>query len=142
MLKTRFDSWVDGVSGEAATLDPQQSPHRLIAAFWATAYVIAAYFLYQSLGIEEPLVRLLGAAPVAVMAMLPSYLWCANRVRGVPIFPLFALTYLWTYALPLVSQHPAIMLYDSVAILAVGLIVAVFLTLATLVYPENPDGSP
>jgi hypothetical protein len=134
VLKTRFASWIDGVSGETVTMPPQQESRRLLAAFWVTGYVIAAYFVYLSFDLDAPLVRMLGAVPVMITAMLPAYFWCAGRVRGVPIFPLFALTYLWTYGIPFVSQHPAIVGYDGVAVLAAGLTVAGFLMLATLAW--------
>lgn len=115
-------------------LEPQPGSKRLLAAFWVTGCVVTAYFIYLSFDLDDPLVRILGAAPVMLTAMLPAYLWCARRVRGVPIFPLFALTYLWTYAIPLVSQHPAIVVYDDVAVLAAGLTVTGFLMLATLAW--------
>src|SRR5947209_20290509 len=48
----------------------------------------------------------LGGILIAIAALMPAYLWCSGKVRGVPIFPVYALTYLWTYALPLASNHP------------------------------------
>jgi len=134
MLKTRFASLMEGVSGEAVTLEPQQGSKRLLAAFWLTGCVVTAYILYLSFDSDAPLVRMLGAMPTAITAMFPAYAWCARHVRGVPIFPLFALTYLWTYAMPLVSQHPAIVVYDEVAVLAAGWTVTGFLMLATLAW--------
>ncbi len=53
-----------------------------------------------------------GAILIALLPY-PSSFICGVREKalGMPIFPVFALTYLWTYALPLVSNHPKIITY-------------------------------
>jgi hypothetical protein len=51
-----------------------------------------------------------------------------------PIFPLFALTYLWTYSLPLLSNHPKIIIYSPESHLFSSVIVAGFLVLGTFVW--------
>ena len=43
---------------------------------------------------------------IAAACMFPVYLWCAGKVKGMPVFPFFSLTYLWTFCLPLLSENP------------------------------------
>jgi len=63
-----------------------------------------------------------------------------------PIFPIFALTYLWTHAIQLVSSNPKVVDYSSDSQLLASLTVAVFLGLGTLIWfrfvnsaPEPPE---
>lgn len=135
MLKTRFPLLIEDVAvGNTLSLEPQQDGGRLLAGFWVGAFVVAAYLIYLSLEFDASLVRVLGAASVATTALLPTYLWCAGRVPGVPLYPLFALTFLWAYATPMVSGHPAILAFEDAAILAAALTVAGFLVLGILVW--------
>jgi hypothetical protein len=76
----------------------------------------------------------LGAVLITAIALVPSYLWCAGKVQGIPIFPLFALTYTWTYALPLVSNHPQIAPYPVANQLYASFTTTGFLGLSTLIW--------
>src|SRR5205814_10609877 len=75
-----------------------------------------------------------GGIMIAITALFPAYLWCSGRVPGVPLFPLFALTYLWTYAYPLVSGHPIVALYSDDAVLVAAAVVSLFLILGTMAW--------
>src|SRR5262245_1336446 len=71
---------------------------------------------------------------VMLAAVLPAYLWARGSVHGLPIFPIVALNYLGTYAIPLVSGHPGVMKYpESDRLLAAGTAIA-YLLLATAVW--------
>src|SRR5215210_2033442 len=66
---------------------------RLLAPFGVVVLAVASFLVYSF--ISDPSWRVLGAALISFGALLPSYLWCRGSVPGVPIFPLFALTFLW-----------------------------------------------
>lgn len=75
-----------------------------------------------------------GAYLIAFAALLPSYLWITGKAGGLPIFPVYALTHLWTYAIPLVIDQPDVVQYPPRMHLIAGLTTAGFLLLGTFVW--------
>ena len=100
--------------------------------FVALAFALAAFHVYTF--IVEPSVRMLGAALISAAALLPAYIWCRKPGLGLPIYPLFALTYVWKYAYPLASDDEMITIYDDGAGLQAGLTVSLFLLLGTVAW--------
>jgi hypothetical protein len=99
----------------------------LYRLFWLGVTVLAGYAAVQGVG-TPPLLMVL-AAIVAAFALFPAYLWCAGRVDGLPIFPLFAMTHAWTFAMPMVMQNRPVARYapedQAVAALTVMLYLGV-----------------
>lgn len=132
------------VAAEPALQAPRRRIERLLAAFKVVASAIALFLLYKL--VEDASLAVVSAMTVAFAALLPAYFWCSGRVPGVPLFPLFALTYLWTYAYPLVSDHPVVTMYTDEAALVAGVTVAASLLVGTLVWflvvrtPYRPRG--
>lgn len=114
--------------GEGASLRRRQ----LLDAFRLAALLIALFLGYRFLA--EPSWAKMAACVVAVAALLPVYLWCAGRVGGVPLFPLFAISYLWTYAYPLASGNPDVEAFGEDLTLSAGLTVASALIIGTFVW--------
>ncbi|MBE9031025.1 hypothetical protein IQ266_14925 [filamentous cyanobacterium LEGE 11480] len=83
----------------------------------------------------------IGAVLIGIACMFPMYLWCANKVKGMPIFPFFTLTYLWTFCLPLLSENPNVLQYSPAAHLYASFTVVAFLGSATLVWWEFVKGA-
>lgn len=104
----------------------------LLPGFWGGVVVLAAYVLANA-G-RTPLTVLLTGFLLAAFALLPGYLWCAAKIRGLPIFPLMALTYVWAYALPLLNQQSQVARYDASAQVQAGLTAVLFLLPATLIW--------
>ena len=75
-----------------------------------------------------------GAVIIGVACMFPMYLWCAGKVRGMPIFPFFTLTYLWTFCLPLLSENPNVWMYRPSAHIYAAITTAVFLMSGTFTW--------
>lgn len=73
---------------------------------------------------------------IGATCMYPVYLWCAGKVRGMPVFPFFALTYLWTFCLPLLSENPNVLKYAPEQHLYAGVTTAIFLMSGTLVWVQ------
>ena len=78
----------------------------------------------------------IAALLIGVACMYPIYLWCANKVRGMPVFPFFSLTYLWTFCLPLLSDNPNVLKYSPAQHLYAGISTAVFLLSGTAVWVQ------
>ncbi|MDJ0795464.1 MAG: hypothetical protein QNJ51_01305 [Calothrix sp. MO_167.B12] len=105
---------------------------QLLKVFWLLALGLFIYELFWT--DTSSLVTNLGSIVITVAALLPSYLWCSGKALGMPIFPLFALTYIWTYALPLVTKHPQVITYSPASHLFASLTVAGFLVLGTVIW--------
>ncbi len=105
---------------------------QLLKVFWLVALGL---FIYELFWAEtSSLVTNFGSILITAAALLPSYLWCSGKALGMPIFPLFALTYIWTYALPLVTKHPKVITYSSESHLFASVTVAGFLVLGTIIW--------
>ena len=76
----------------------------------------------------------IGALLIIAAAMLPAYLWASGKVRGLPIFPACALTCVWTFALPLVSEHPIVVLFPGWNQLVGAMSIVGFLVIGTLAW--------
>jgi hypothetical protein len=105
---------------------------QLMKVFWliALALFIFEFFLAKT----DSLVTNFAAILVTGAALLPGYLWCSGRALGMPIFPLFGLTYIWTYGLPLVADHPKVLTYSPQSHLFASVTVAGFLGLGTIIW--------
>ncbi|MEO1591874.1 MAG: hypothetical protein AAFU71_11355 [Cyanobacteria bacterium J06632_22] len=71
---------------------------------------------------------------IAAACMFPVYLWCEGKVGGMPVFPFFSLTYLWTFCLPLLSENPNVLQYSGAEHLQAATTVAVFLLSGTAIW--------
>ncbi|MGL5080768.1 MAG: hypothetical protein ACRC8A_04720 [Microcoleaceae cyanobacterium] len=102
---------------------------RLLQAFWiGVAYLVAQNI--SALQSVDPLTAL-ATLLIAITALYPSYLWCSGKALGMPVFPFFTLMHLWTHALPLISNHPAIVEYSPENHLFAGFTVASYLVVGT-----------
>lgn len=104
----------------------------LLTAFWIGVSVL---FLVQLYTVENiPLPSVAGAILIGITALYPSYLWCSGKALGMPIFPMFALTFVWTYALPLVSNHSRVIPYSADSHFSASIAVALCLGSGTIVW--------
>lgn len=100
--------------------------------FW----VATSGFAITALVFADSIFSLNTAAGFAIgfAALLPSYLWVRGLVHGLPIFPIVAVNYLNTYAIPMVSGHPQVLKYSEVdRLIATGTTIG-YLLLSTLVW--------
>ena len=105
-----------------------QNPLRRL--FWVAFIGLISLAARKSYG-QSP-ESILGAMLIIVSAMLPSYLWVSGKVHGLPLFPACALSSTWTYALPLVSGHPIIVLFPGWNQMVAALSITGFLLIGTL----------
>lgn len=90
---------------------------------------------------DLPLVHLWWGIGICLASMLPGYLWALGKAPGIPIFPIFAITHLWAFGLPVLTAHPVIMNYPPESIQTAGGTVVGFLLIATIVWlrvAKNP----
>ncbi len=110
----------------------QRSPRQLLTTFWLLTAFLFSYE-FNSTATDSTSLKL-AAGLVTACALLPSYLWCSERAHGMPIFPLFSLSFLWTYALPLVTANPGVGAYPLSDRLYAGYTAAGFLAIGTFVW--------
>jgi hypothetical protein len=90
--------------------------------------------LILSLGLSFAIETIIGAVVISLAALAPWYLWVRGTAKGLPIWPMFALTALWAYALPLVTEHPVVVQFPPYYHLVGSLTVAAFLVVGTLAW--------
>jgi hypothetical protein len=76
----------------------------------------------------------LGAASIVLSTAVPIWLWATGRVKGLPLFPVYAATFVPTFAFPLLYAHPTVMLFSPDDQLIAAFTVAGFLLIATLAW--------
>lgn len=90
--------------------------------------MVTLVFLFQRQAYETTVAAFL----IAFSALLPGILWVRGKVLGLPLFPLYAISFLSTYATPLVFDHPVASRYSADEHLLLALKVSAFLLLSTL----------
>jgi hypothetical protein len=110
----------------------RQERRQLLKTFWLAVTVLFLVELYTVQ--TSSMASIGGAILIAFAALFPLYLWCSGKALGMPIFPLFSLTYLWTYGLPLVSKHSQVITYSPEDIFFASVTVAGYLGLGTFIW--------
>lgn len=110
------------------------SPRGLRTGFWAVIAVLTV--AVAGTAHIQNLESGIGAACISAAALLPSLLWLNGRVKGLPLFPVFAATYIYAFALPLLYEHPIVAMFPPDVQLTGALTVAGFLLLGTAVWHQ------
>src|ERR1051325_11513302 len=116
---------------------PVVQPKRSGASLLRRAYWIGIAILVVGVAVTarpQYLESALGAAGIAIASLLPVGLWVHGKAKGLPLYPVYALTHLWTFGLPLLYEHPIIILCPADNLLTAGLTVTGFLLCGTAVW--------
>lgn len=101
-------------------------------AFWiGVALAAGAIALTAS---PQSIESALAAAAILIASVLPAGLWVYGKGKGIPLFPIYALTHAWTYGLPLLYEHPIVLLFPPDRQFTAGMTVAGYLLLGTAVW--------
>ncbi len=101
----------------------------MLQTFWWTVTGLVVVVTVKGYG-QAPQ-SWIGASLIIAASLLPIYLWITGRVMGLPIFPLYALTFIWIYGLPLISEHPIVRLFPPSYQLTAALSITGFLVVGT-----------
>ena len=82
----------------------------LLKAFWLFSLIFPAWTLWNARADITFETTFVGSV-LFVACLLPNWLWVTGRVQGLPIFPIFSLTFLPTYVTPLWQGHRALAQY-------------------------------
>src|ERR1700730_13270688 len=103
----------------------------MMAAYWFGLLALTAIVLFTAH--PQYAESAVGAALIIVAAWVPAWLWIKKGGEGLPVFPVFTLTYTWTFGLPLLYEHPIVKIFDAIDQLYAAISVTGFLILASLV---------
>jgi hypothetical protein len=101
-----------------------------VKAFWIALMLVVLKIMTA----DAPFLSQISALLIAVMALLPAYLWCADHAKGLPLFPIMTLTYLGSHAFPLVSKNPNILKYSESLRFDAAVVVAIFMGVGTITW--------
>ncbi|OBQ20697.1 hypothetical protein [Anabaena sp. AL93] len=118
-----------------AKINLRKSQRQLLPFFWITiiaytTFVFSKVYFNETILIED----VFGCLAISAASLLSVYLWCAGKAFGVPIFPIFSVTYLWTSALPLLLKNPGVFKYSNSERFFASMTVTGFLLLSTLIW--------
>jgi hypothetical protein len=116
-----------------AELVDRSRQKQLLPVFWLVACGLIFYELF--IAVSPSYWSNLSAILITSAALSPAYLWCSGYAFGSPIFPLLGLTFIWTYALPLISPDSrTVIRFTSSAHWLASLNVSGFILLATFIW--------
>ena len=90
------------------------------------------YYTYSA-KVEDPLHLYLGQVMI-ILSVLPSLLWAKQAKFGLPLFEVFMLTGINTYAIPLLSGHQALRTFDPGVITQAAFGVVLFQLVANFTF--------
>ncbi len=120
---------------QQAKVNNRNSQRNLLPFFWLLLGAYSAFAVskvYGSQVIEAQ--DIFGAFLISISSITSVYLWCAGKAFGIPIFPLFSVTYLWTCAIPLITENPSVFTYNSSERFLSSMTVSGFLLFSTLIW--------
>ncbi len=109
-----------------------RAPQKRYRAVWSAALVLLALFVYTARPRDAE--SLVAAFIIFAASVIPALLWITGRSGGLPLFPIFTLTHIGTYALPLVYEHPRVALFSPDDQLFAAISVAGSLLVGTAVW--------
>lgn len=107
-----------------AALETQRRSRRLFGLGVCGLLGLVAYYAFTS-QIDDPIHLYLGLLMI-VFAVLPSLLWARRGTMQLPVFEIFLLTTVNTYALPLLNDRADLRAYPSEVITSCALMVLLF----------------
>jgi hypothetical protein len=120
------------LTGKTFALVAGQERQQLLKSFWIAVLVLLIVAIPT---VSASTVQAIcGGMLISLVALVPTYLWCSGKASGMPIFPALALTYLWTYAVPVLKGNRQIQIYSPEQQLTACLTVAGYLALGTFVW--------
>lgn len=103
----------------------------LVRLFWQVTLLL---FISVAVNHTADLMSKVAALIIISAALIPSYLWCSGRVKGLPLFPMFCFPYIFSHGLPLITEEPVIKLYTATQHFNAALAVGLFLGAGTVAW--------
>jgi len=107
----------------------------LLKAFWVFVLVFPAWTLWNARA-DLSFETVFAGSVLFVASLVPSWFWATGRVQGLPIYPIFAISFIPTYVTPLWQGHSALAQYTPNEINTAAWTVAGFLLLGMLFWQQ------
>jgi hypothetical protein len=107
----------------------------LLKFYWAFVLLFPAWTLWnarQNLTFETTF----AGSVLFVACVLPAWFWCTGRVMGLPIYPIFGMSFIPTYVTPLWQGHSTLDKYTPNEINTAAWTVAGFLLIGMLFWQQ------
>ena len=108
----------------------------LLGFFWVFTAVFPAWTLWNARG-DISFEGVFAGSVLFVACLLPSWFWATGRIQGLPIFPIFGLTFLPAYVTPLWQGHSALAQYTPNEINTAAWTVTGFLLISQLFWQQS-----
>jgi len=111
------------------------SRNTLLKVFWVFVVVYPIHTLWsarQDISFEI----FLSGFVLYTACLLPAWFWCTGRIQGLPVFPIFAISFLPKYLTPLWQGHTLLVQYTLVEIASAAWTVAGFLLVGMLFWQQ------
>ena len=109
----------------------QSADRKRLALWFAVGMAVLVVFAVTRL-LYLPPATVFAAAIIIIFSGLPAWLMLKGHVVGIPIFPVYAILYIWLFALPLLAEHPKIGEYSEAEQIMAALVVSAHLFIGTL----------
>ncbi len=101
----------------------------LVRLFWILVSIITVTGIITSRTTNlEDITLFAGLVGIALTSL---YLWCKGKVYGLPIVPIFTLSYVWTYIMPIIANQEILDTYTAPERIFAGLTIGGFLAIMT-----------
>ena len=107
----------------------------LLKAFWIFATVFPAWTLWNARA-DLSFETVFAGSVLFVASLMPAWFWATGRVQGLPIYPIFAISFIFTYVTPLWQGHRELVNYTMNEINTAAWTVAGFLLTGTIFWQQ------
>jgi hypothetical protein len=107
----------------------------LLRIFWVFALVYPPYILWSA-RLDLSFETFLSGMVLYVACLAPAWFWCTGRIQGLPVFPIFAVSFLPKYLTPLWQGHTLLKQYTLLEIATAAWTIAGFLVVAQLFWQQ------
>lgn len=104
----------------------------MLRIFWSVV-VLLGVFVASTTRVTDAASIMAGIVIIAA-SLVPAYLAAKGRVQGTPIFPVYAISGIWLYALPVLMKHPLVAVYEAHQHLQAALVVVLHFIVGTVVW--------
>jgi len=104
----------------------------LARPFWVSVVILVVLLILTAH--PQNIESLIGASMITAAGCLPCAIWILRQMGGFPVFPVFAMTHVSAFGIPLLYEHPVVSQFEPDRQLIAAISVAGFLVIGTLVW--------